>query len=113
MDSQSPSLDRLRRLLDGMQGLPVLVVGDLMLDVYLKGAVERISPEGPVPVVAVREREHRLGGAANVARNVAALGGRPRLLGIRGDDEAGVQLAATLEAHGIPAGDLVVDPARP
>lgn len=113
MEPATPSLDRLRRLLDAMQGLPVLVVGDLMLDRYLKGSVERISPEAPVPVVAVREREQRLGGAANVARNLAALGGAPRLVGLRGADETGAALVAALTAAGIPADDLVVEAGRP
>jgi len=113
MDPAPASLERLRRRIDAMQGLSVLVLGDLMLDLYLKGSVERISPEAPVPVVAIRTRERRLGGAANVARNIAALGGRPRLVGLRGDDEAGRELAEALFKAGIGAEDLVVDPGRP
>ena len=113
MESPPASLDRLRRRIDAMQGLAVLVIGDAMLDLYLKGSVERISPEAPVPVVAIRTRERRLGGAANVARNIAALGGRPRLLALRGEDEAGRELAGALAEAGIGAEDLVVDPGRP
>jgi len=67
----------------------VWVVGDLMLDEYVTGAVERVSPEAPVPVVRVRGSEHRLGGAANVARQLAALGARVSLAGLVGEDEAG------------------------
>ncbi len=67
----------------------VLVVGDVMLDRYWFGDVHRISPEAPVPVVQLRESEDRLGGAANVARNVVSLGARASLLGFVGDDEAG------------------------
>jgi D-beta-D-heptose 7-phosphate kinase/D-beta-D-heptose 1-phosphate adenosyltransferase len=113
MDPAPASLDRLRRCIDAMQGLPVLVLGDAMLDVYLNGSVDRISPEAPVPVVAIRTREQRLGGAANVARNIAALGGRPRLVALRGEDEAGKDLAGALLQAGIGAEDLVVDPGRP
>jgi D-beta-D-heptose 7-phosphate kinase / D-beta-D-heptose 1-phosphate adenosyltransferase len=112
-DSQSPSLDRIREILDSLQGLPVLVLGDVMLDIYLSGRVERISPESPVPVVVVESREQRLGGAANVARNIAALGGRPRLLALRGEDATGLELVACLEKRGISAEDLVCDPERP
>lgn len=67
----------------------ILVVGDVMLDQYWMGDVERISPEAPVPVVAVNDTEERVGGAGNVARNITALGGRCTLIGILGDDEAG------------------------
>ena len=70
----------------------VLVVGDVMLDRYWFGEVERISPEAPVPVVRVARREDRLGGAANVARNVAALGGYVTLIGVLGEDEAGASV---------------------
>src|ERR671924_24295 len=66
--------DRLAALLHAAADRRVAVVGDAMLDVYLHGDVERISPEAPVPVVRVRERRHALGGAANVANNVAAIG---------------------------------------
>lgn len=75
----------------------VLVVGDVMLDRYWFGNVDRISPEAPVPVVHVQRTEERPGGAANVARNVAALGGQATLLSVVGDDEAGRSLAILLE----------------
>ena len=81
----------------------VLVVGDAMLDRYWFGAVERISPEAPVPVVRVnpnREQE-RLGGAANVAWNVKALGAHPSLLTAIGDDEHGRRLESLLDKNGI------------
>ena len=73
-------------------GCRVLVVGDVMLDRYWFGDVERISPEAPVPVVLVRKVEERPGGAANVARNIDALGGQATLLSVIGDDEAGAAL---------------------
>ncbi len=66
-----------RSIVDGFAGTQVLVVGDVMVDAYLWGKVDRISPEAPVPVVQVTERSARLGGAANVARNLHALGAKP------------------------------------
>ncbi|WP_322994526.1 D-glycero-beta-D-manno-heptose-7-phosphate kinase [Castellaniella sp.] len=87
----------------------ILVVGDIMLDRYWFGEVERISPEAPVPVVRVARREDRLGGAANVARNIAALGAQVGLLGIIGADEAGAQVRALLRDAGVHDG-LVEDP---
>lgn len=79
----------------------VLVVGDVMLDRYWFGEVERISPEAPVPVVHVVRREDRLGGAANVARNAGALGARVTLAGIVGKDEAGREIHDMLSQAGI------------
>ena len=81
----------------------ILVVGDVMLDRYWFGDVERISPEAPVPVVRIRETEERLGGAANVARNVAALSVQCGLLTVVGDDEPGRALLRLLERTGITA----------
>src|SRR2546429_7394616 len=79
------SRDRIEALLAKMARARVVVVGDAMLDIYLAGDTERISPEAPVPVVTVQKRRHALGGAANVATNVAAVGGGARLLaGVRG-----------------------------
>lgn len=89
-----------------------LVAGDIMLDRYWFGEVERISPEAPVPVVRIARREDRLGGAANVARNIVALGGQASLLGIVGDDEAGEQIHSLVRDAGI-ASHLCVDPAVP
>ncbi len=79
-------------------GLRLLVLGDVMLDRYLYGTVERISPEAPVPVVHLRETRAMLGGAGNVARNISALGGRAVLIGLRGRDPAGAELAGLLAA---------------
>lgn len=90
----------------------VLVVGDVMLDRYWFGEVERISPEAPVPVVHVARREDRLGGAANVARNVAALGAHVTLVGVVGADEAGASIVTLAQQAGIHA-DLVSDPVHP
>src|SRR6478735_10978132 len=79
----------------------VLVVGDAMLDRYWHGAVERISPEAPVPVVKVSREEERIGAAANVAYNVATLGAQATFLGVVGDDEAGHKLESLLRQTGI------------
>ena len=81
----------------------VLVVGDVMLDRYWFGDVSRISPEAPVPVVLIQREEARPGGAANVARNCAALGAQTRLLSVVGNDEAGGKLAELIEQAGIRA----------
>ena len=85
----------------------MVIVGDAMLDVYLRGDVDRISPEAPVPVVRVRERKHALGGAANVAQNVAAAGASCALIAAIGDDEAGRTLRAMLGAVQRDASSLV------
>jgi len=79
----------------------ILVVGDVMLDRYWFGDSERISPEAPVPIVQVAKIDERLGGAANVARNVAALGAKTSLLGIVGVDEAGTRVSELLLASGV------------
>ena len=79
----------------------VLIVGDVMLDRYWSGETSRISPEAPVPVVHVKDNEERPGGAANVALNIASLGGQVTLLGYTGDDEAGKSLADILKKQGV------------
>ncbi|CAM5779076.1 D-glycero-beta-D-manno-heptose-7-phosphate kinase [Castellaniella caeni] len=91
-----------------VQAARILVVGDIMLDRYWFGEVDRISPEAPVPVVRVARREDRLGGAANVARNIAALGAQVSLMGIVGADEAGARVRALIRESGIRDG-LVED----
>src|ERR671931_2117593 len=83
-------------LLDRARGRTVLIVGDLMLDHFVIGRVERISPEAPVPVVQFDHEEFRLGGAANVAHNVATLGCRAAIAGVVGADTEGKQLLAEL-----------------
>src|SRR6478609_4896789 len=94
----------LRALLAKAKGRSVLVVGDLMLDHFVIGRVERISPEAPVPVVQFHHESFRLGGAANVAHNVAALGGRVEIAGIVGNDAEGTRLLADLREAGIGTG---------
>jgi D-beta-D-heptose 7-phosphate kinase/D-beta-D-heptose 1-phosphate adenosyltransferase len=96
-----------RQLISSLSGRRVLIVGDLMLDDFLFGDVERISPEAPVPVVRFQREEYRLGGAANVAHNVHALGARPVLVGIVGTDDAAGRLAQELAALHISADGLI------
>lgn len=91
----------------------LLVVGDVMLDRYVHGAVERISYEAPIPIVAIRREESMPGGAGNVARNAAALGCRTVLVGLAGDDAAGAELGRTLADEPGVSARLVGDPSRP
>ena len=91
-----PTLDRLKQA-------HVLIVGDVMLDRYWYGAVDRISPEAPVPVVRVTREEERLGGCANVAFNVVSLGAQASLLSVLGDDDNGKRLSALVTQSGIQA----------
>ena len=104
--------ERLEAILAGAHGRRVAIVGDAMLDVYLRGDVDRISPEAPVPVVRVRHRTHALGGAANVAQNVGAAGATCALVAAVGDDEAGRRLRSMLnEVH--PETSALVQVDRP
>lgn len=100
---------RLVSLLEAVSATPprIAVVGDAMLDLYLKGDVDRISPEAPVPVVRVRERRYALGGAANVTQNVLAVGARCELVAAAGRDSAGTQLRAMLAERGAEPQGLV------
>ncbi|MDR3467825.1 MAG: D-glycero-beta-D-manno-heptose-7-phosphate kinase [Xanthobacteraceae bacterium] len=91
----------------------VLCVGDLMLDEFVYGEVSRISPEAPAPVIAVRRSQRGIGGAGNVARNIAGLGARCIFVGLVGDDAAGRELAADLAREPLITPRLVVDRARP
>jgi D-beta-D-heptose 7-phosphate kinase/D-beta-D-heptose 1-phosphate adenosyltransferase len=91
----------------------VLIVGDVILDEYIWGDVRRISPEAPVPVVEIRSRTYVPGGAANVAANVAALGGQALLGGVVGPDGAGQKLCEALRLSMVNAAGIIVDQARP
>jgi D-glycero-beta-D-manno-heptose-7-phosphate kinase len=110
-----PTLDR-RRARDFGARFPsasVLIIGDVMLDQFLIGRVTRISPEAPVPIVQFDREENRIGGAANVAHNVLALGGRAELVGLVGRDHQAATLVDALRHCGLGTGGLVEDPARP
>src|SRR5919206_653980 len=100
--------DRLVSLLEAARSRRIAVVGDAMLDVYLRGDVERISPEAPVPVVRVRERRYALGGAANVAQNVAAIGAGCDLVAAIGNDTGGETLRSMMSAIDADSSSLVV-----
>src|SRR4051812_7282210 len=104
---RSLSRDRLASLLSAAASRRVAVIGDAMLDVYLRGEVERISPEAPVPVVRVRDRRYALGGAGNVAQNVRAVGAECDLVAAVGDDLGGKQLRSMLGAIEANVGALV------
>jgi D-beta-D-heptose 7-phosphate kinase/D-beta-D-heptose 1-phosphate adenosyltransferase len=103
---------RARDLIARLSGASVLVIGDAMLDKFIVGRVTRISPEAPVPVVAFDHETFRIGGAANVAHNVAALGGHVTLVAVTGQDEAGTSLTQACRVAGI-APVLVSDVTRP
>ena len=91
----------------------ILCIGDLMLDDFVYGEVARISPEAPAPVLAVKRNEVAIGGAGNVARNVASLGARCIFVGLIGDDVPGRDVIARLQADPLIEPSLVIDPARP
>ncbi|MFN8154189.1 MAG: bifunctional ADP-heptose synthase [Bacteroidia bacterium] len=86
-----------QELFNAFNGLKVMIIGDVMVDAYLWGKVDRISPEAPVPIVAVQKRESRLGGAANVAINVQAMGAVPLLCSVIGDDRMGEELLTLMQ----------------
>lgn len=100
-------------ILAAMAGRRILVVGDVFLDEYLIGRAERLSREGPVPVLSFRERFGVPGGAANPARNIASLGGRALQVGVAGDDAAAAELRGLLVDAGIDTGGLITDRSRP
>ncbi len=103
---------QVERWLEGVRALDVLVVGDALLDEYLRGTSTRLCREAPVPVVGVQERQASPGGAGNVAVAAAALGAHVRLLSAVGDDDDGRALVGALRAAGVDADDVVVDPTR-
>src|SRR3974377_2070625 len=98
---------------DAIARKTVLCVGDLMLDEFVYGEVSRISPEAPAPVIAARRSETNIGGAGNVARNIASLGARCIFVGLIGEDGAATQLKAALAKEGGIESILVCDPTRP
>jgi len=90
----------------------VIVIGDAMLDTYLWGKVERLSPEAPVPIVSVTTRENRLGGAANVSRNIQSLGAKPILFSVIGDDDNGKEFLSLLEKRELSSKGIFIDSSR-
>ena len=104
---------RARAIVAAFPAASVLVVGDVMIDQFIVGRVTRISPEAPVPIVRYERDETRIGGAANVASNLVALGARTDIVGLVGDDPEARALGEALAAQRVGAGGLVVDAARP
>jgi bifunctional ADP-heptose synthase (sugar kinase/adenylyltransferase) len=105
-------IERFQELRHRFNRQRLIVVGDVMLDTYYWGNVSRISPEAPVPIVAIEDFDHRPGGAANVAYNLHCLGAEVLLIGVAGDDSAGKRLEETLDRYGIRT-KLVYDKGRP
>lgn len=107
--------NNMENILKSMQGKRVLVAGDLILDHYLDGKVDRISPEAPIPIVSLERKLERwvLGGAANVARNIRSLGGIPVMAGVTGEDREGEILTGLLSDEGVDISAVVSDPSRP
>lgn len=112
-DRSSEINTRLREAISRFPQCRILVAGDLMLDTFIWGHVNRISPEAPVPVVEVYEETQLLGGTANVVHNVSSLGGQATVTGVIGDDPAGGELARLLSTTGIKTDGLVVEAGRP
>lgn len=90
------------QLFEKFRQINVLIIGDVMIDAYTWGKVSRISPEAPVPIVAVEKEENRLGGAANVALNILAMGAKPYLCAVTGNDENAIAFEHLLSSHRLP-----------
>ena len=111
-DVVSAATDRLRRLISGFQGKTIVVVGDVIIDEYLFGKPARISREAPVLILRFSEREVRLGGAANAAHNVRALGARALPIGVVGKDAAGDELLGLFHGAHMPTDGLAIETGR-
>lgn len=106
-------MSSLSNLINKFSSLRVLVIGDLMVDAYTWGKVNRISPEAPVPVVNVVKRESRLGGAGNVVLNISSLGAKPFVCSVIGDDATGGTLQGILKEAGLSTAGIIVEKGRP
>ncbi|MBM3957519.1 MAG: D-glycero-beta-D-manno-heptose-7-phosphate kinase [Gemmatimonadetes bacterium] len=113
IETLHPSPERTRELIERFPQATILIVGDVMLDHFVVGRVDRISPEAPVPVVEHSRDEYRAGGAANVAHNVRALGGSAELVGVVGADARAERLKRELDTRRVGSRGLVTDGARP
>ena len=105
--------DRFNEVISKFKSKKILVIGDLMLDTYLIGQSNRISPEAPVPIIEVNKVEHNLGGAANVALNLSSLGCKVSLVGLIGDDPEGQVFRDLLDKSNIDFTSLVQSENRP
>ncbi len=110
---KNPQISSLGNLFEAFNHLNVLIIGDIMIDAYLVGSVDRISPEAPVPVVNVKSNVERLGGAANVALNIQSLGATPLLISVVGEDQAGNNLMNLLEQSNLSSSGIIVESNRP
>lgn len=106
-------LKKYNNIIDKFKGKEIIVIGDIMLDHFVKGSVSRISPEAPVPVVNVEREDFVAGGAGNVAVNLAALGAKPVIISVLGDDANGIILKNFLENKGADTTQIVTDETRP
>lgn len=105
--------ESVKKILKNFDAARIMVIGDLILDEFIWGKAERISPEAPVPVVWAESQSHMPGGASNVAHNIASLGAKVFLLGVIGDDKNGHILVEKLRQKNVNCDGLLVDPARP
>ena len=110
---KKPDNDTIHSILESFNTRRIAVIGDIMLDEYLWGRVQRISPEAPVPVVEIQKEEYRLGGAANVALNLASLGARVELVGICGKDQQARKLQQMLRQRKMSLQGIFEDDSRP
>ncbi len=110
---KTSELKKYNALIDKFKGKEIIVIGDVMLDHFVKGSVSRISPEAPVPVVSVDQEDFVAGGAGNVAVNLAVLGAKPKVISVLGDDANGIILKQFLENKGADVSKMVVDETRP
>jgi D-glycero-beta-D-manno-heptose-7-phosphate kinase len=104
--------NKYKKLFEEFNHLSIMIIGDVMVDAYLWGKVERISPEAPIPIVALRKRENRMGGAANVAMNIKSMGARAVLCSVIGDDEKGNVFQNLLRKEKIESHGILVSPRR-
>ncbi len=103
---------KLESTLNSMFGKTIIVIGDIMVDHYIHGKVNRISPEAPVPLLDMKKEDYRLGGAANVALNIKTMGANPIIIGVCGDDESRNILSNLLESEDISFENVVTDASR-
>lgn len=104
--------NKVEQIFEQFSNMRVLVIGDSMIDAYLWGKVERISPEAPVPVVSVTKHENRLGGAANVSLNIQALGATPVLFSVIGEDDNGRKFKKLIQKRKLSGDGVLIDPRR-
>jgi D-beta-D-heptose 7-phosphate kinase/D-beta-D-heptose 1-phosphate adenosyltransferase len=113
MSSKIKEKKKYFQILKEMENKNILIIGDIMLDKYILGNVERISPEAPVPIIHTANEQYILGGATNVANNIKSLNANPTILGVIGDDGIGRMLKELIEKNSIDTSGLIIDKTRP